>query len=120
MSYLIQALWPVPLAATCVGIFAGFAIKSQKRHGDWADSLGVSMGLFVSSCALLATLIIPTVTHYSVRYERRQCDRYEQATGVDTSWRRWSFWTAECYATLPDGRKVPLGQYIAVTTGEQP
>ena len=43
-----------------------------------------------------------------------------QATGVDTAWRRWSFWTAECYATLPDGRTVSLDQYIAVTTGEQP
>lgn len=90
-----------------------FTVRSR-LHSNFSDTAEwLLLGGIVGSLATFVCGLILTCYQFGGAYEGRQCARYSQATGVTTTFKRWSFWTWDCYVDTDQG-KITLGQYKAI------
>lgn len=75
--------------------------------------------LYTLRIVCIATLLVGTVLfgiafglqRLIVNAERTDCHKYEQASGYDTEFAYYGFWTQDCLVVMPDGRKIAKDQF---------
>lgn len=111
-AWLWIALVPFALAvALFVWRFYGIRKLKWTRYMDRTEVLFM-FGVVTTLVGMVASTILFCYT-FGGAYAGRQCNRYGEATGVSTTFIRWSFWTWDCYVDTDKG-KITLGQYRAI------
>lgn len=103
-AYIWIPAIPGLIAAGCVPLWL-----HRRKTVRYTDSalLVWAFGLVTVGC-----LILLGAVNAGGGYSERQCRRYGDATEVNTTFIRYSFWTWECYVDTDKGR-ITLGQYRA-------
>lgn len=111
-AWLWIAVIPFAVAANLFG-WRMYGIN-KRGWGRYEDRTEVMFLIGVISTVIgFFTSVVLTCYAFGGAYAGRQCDRYGEATGVSTTFIRWSFWTWDCYVDT-DAGKITLSQYLAV------
>lgn len=73
------------------------------RDGAWVS-------VFLATVGVVVFVVVYSVTWITVGYDRRNCQRWSEATGREVQFRQWSHWSWECFAQTGDGKWLPKDQ----------